>query len=377
MVGPHNNKLHRISNVFESFRRKFSYVNNLVQKSLISKLDQLTNQIQMIEFHIEEVKNVKNNIERDIRTEYSQMIENLRGEEGKKLAILQYDSAILQKEINKIQDIINVVNDINMSESPDMIAFLLRYKQLNETVEMSIVKPFKKNIEVSTEDFPRELDEQREKLQGFEKMKKLLKAKDDIIWNLIQEKKLKDEKEIMKLKEKTQNEVAEWAKLSDKYAMELKKYHLICHFCGCYLEENTVNSICSKNCQEENKGSYSISLNIPSDLINTKRHFFASPKETPQTSKKETTLASKNLDNKPAASETLKNPFENNILNDTKLAPVYHSRSGSNSGNMRYSDESIKGKNIFFSLGIGDWGLGIGDWGFPNPQSPIPIKLIK
>ena len=30
-------------------------------------------------------------------------------------------------------------------------------------------------------------------------------------------------------------------------------------------------------------------------------------------------------------------------------------------------------------MGIGDWGLGIGDWGLgigPNPQSPIPIKLI-
>jgi len=28
----------------------------------------------------------------------------------------------------------------------------------------------------------------------------------------------------------------------------------------------------------------------------------------------------------------------------------------------------------------GDWGLGIGDWGLgigPNPQSPIPIILIK
>jgi len=28
-------------------------------------------------------------------------------------------------------------------------------------------------------------------------------------------------------------------------------------------------------------------------------------------------------------------------------------------------------------LGIGDWGLGIGDWPIPNPQSPIPIKLLK
>jgi len=31
-------------------------------------------------------------------------------------------------------------------------------------------------------------------------------------------------------------------------------------------------------------------------------------------------------------------------------------------------------------MGIGDWGLGIGDWGLgigPNPQSPIPMFLIK
>jgi len=29
---------------------------------------------------------------------------------------------------------------------------------------------------------------------------------------------------------------------------------------------------------------------------------------------------------------------------------------------------------------VGDWGLGIGDWGLgpiPNPQSPIPKKIIK
>jgi hypothetical protein len=27
-------------------------------------------------------------------------------------------------------------------------------------------------------------------------------------------------------------------------------------------------------------------------------------------------------------------------------------------------------------MGIGDWGLGIGDWPIPNPQSPIPKRLI-
>jgi len=33
-----------------------------------------------------------------------------------------------------------------------------------------------------------------------------------------------------------------------------------------------------------------------------------------------------------------------------------------------------------FYIFNGDWGLGIGDWGLgigPNPQSPIPIPMIK
>ena len=62
--------------------------------------------------NIDEIKSVKGQIERDIRTEYSNIIEQLRSEEGKKLAILQYESSILHKEMNKIEDIINVVNVI-------------------------------------------------------------------------------------------------------------------------------------------------------------------------------------------------------------------------------------------------------------------------
>ena len=143
LIGPHNNKLHRVTNVFESFRKKFNNVNSLVQKSLLSKLDQLTNQIQFAEFHIDEIKNVKNSIEREIRAEYSEMIETLRSEEGKKLAILQYETSKLQKDINKIQDIISVVNDVNSNDNPDMIGFLLKYKQINENVELCLAKPFK------------------------------------------------------------------------------------------------------------------------------------------------------------------------------------------------------------------------------------------
>lgn len=142
-IGPHNNRLHKISNIFESFRKILNQLNNTVQKNLIYKLDELTNQIGIFEMKIDDVKNTKNSIEREIRTEYSGMIENLRSEEGKKLAILQYESAILQKELNKIHEIINQINEINYSENPDMVNFLLKSKHYQETIEESLTKPIK------------------------------------------------------------------------------------------------------------------------------------------------------------------------------------------------------------------------------------------
>jgi hypothetical protein len=39
-----------------------------------------------------------------------------------------------------------------------------------------------------------------------------LKLKDDIIWNLINDKKLKEENEINYIKEKSHNEISEWGK---------------------------------------------------------------------------------------------------------------------------------------------------------------------
>lgn len=43
-------------------------------------------------------------------------------------------------------------------------------------------------------------------------MKRLLKVKDDLIWNLIIEKRKETEKELNELKDKHHNEVSEWAK---------------------------------------------------------------------------------------------------------------------------------------------------------------------
>ncbi len=299
---------------------------------------------------MEQIKNVKTSIERDIRGEYSQLMENLRSEEGKKLAILQYESASVIKEINKIQDIINILNEINMADSPDMIAFLLRYKQLNETLELVLAKPIKNNIEIPSDDFSRDLEERKRKLNKYEKLKGLIKAKDDIIWSLLNENKIKEELEFSHFKEKTHNEISEWVKLSDKYAIELKKYQLVCHFCGCYLEENTVNSLCKNNTKECNEKGSLTSKTVPSDLLDSKRHYFGHPN-------KEFEMSLSKLDNreKPheleevekimkASLKDFKNPFENNILNDPKFKD-YRALSTSPMKIPRYSDDNIKCKS--------------------------------
>jgi len=40
----------------------------------------------------------------------------------------------------------------------------------------------------------------------------------------------------------------EWARLVDRYAAELKKYELICGFCGQVLSDLNINSECADNC---------------------------------------------------------------------------------------------------------------------------------
>ena len=207
------------------------------------------------------------------------------------------------------------------------------------------------------DDFPREIEERREKLEKYDKMKKLIKTKDDIIWNLLCEKKEREEKNLNQLKEKAHNEISEWVKLSDKYAMELKKYDLICNFCGCFMEETTINTACNKNGPDDVKNNL-CKGNVPADCEGNRRHYFGRPIDDQVKTQSLKTQASANIhilspknekisnnlndEIKSKASQSQKNPFENNILNDSKFAS-YRSRSSSPPGNLRYSDENIKG----------------------------------
>ncbi len=55
---------------------------------------------------------------------------------------------------------------------------------------------------------------------------------------------------------------------------------MVCHFCGCFLDETVINTLCLKNSntvKPEERGAYTIST-ISQEYFNTKRHFFGTPK---------------------------------------------------------------------------------------------------
>ena len=289
MIGPHNNKLHKIVSISDSFKNKFVYINKIANKQLVGKYKQMLQQLKYLESLSKEIKNNKNIIEREIRSEYSKHFENLNSVCGKKFAVINFESNNLQKDLNNLTELINYINDISNNESPDMIA--------NNMIDNSLSKPINNNIEINMNDFPREVEQKQMMLNIYEQLENLSKYKDEIIWRILMDKNKKifnneenknnyDENDF-KINEETKIEIQKWAKLSDKYAAELQKYYLVCQFCGCILDENTVNTFCDKNNSSlaaNNNGindeKLLVSFKPKEDIYGNKRHYFVTPKDS-------------------------------------------------------------------------------------------------
>lgn len=179
---------------------------------------------------------------------------------------------------------------------PDQLQFLHKYRQLNDNIEYAITKHFKVDIDVLPNDLPRELAERRVLMDHYEEQRKLLKFKDDVIWKLSQELKKKYDYFQDEFDKETRNEMNEWARLVDRYGSELKKFELVCSFCGQHMSDHNVNSDCQENNQNNMRGRASASQNSinmgsdighismyytedepPMDFVGKKRHFFGKP----------------------------------------------------------------------------------------------------
>lgn len=61
---------------------------------------------------MEEVRTVKQVIERDIRNEYAGLIERLKSAEGVKTAVLSHDLSEVQQDITRIDEILMFMEEI-------------------------------------------------------------------------------------------------------------------------------------------------------------------------------------------------------------------------------------------------------------------------
>ena len=277
--GPHNNSnCHKVVSIFDSFKLKINYLNKIVFNKLNIKYQQLMNQYNILENISNEIKRNKNKIMNNLQKNLNDKIENLVLLEGKKLAILNYNSTSIQKEINIIQEIINNITEYNNCEPQEMLNFIFKFPKLNEMTENIIAKKINKNIEINFNDFPKEENEKRKKLYIYNQLIELNNIKDEIIWKILTEHKYyHNEKEILN---KSINEIKEWEKLSNKYALELEKYNLICYFCGCILDEKTINSDCEKKLDYDDENFLNDNEELfgglidKEELINSKRHYF-------------------------------------------------------------------------------------------------------
>jgi hypothetical protein len=62
MIGPHNNKLHKIVNIIDSYRKNLNYINMMKNKNMSNKYNELMNQIQYLDNISKQIKE-KNNTE--------------------------------------------------------------------------------------------------------------------------------------------------------------------------------------------------------------------------------------------------------------------------------------------------------------------------
>ena len=301
--GPHNSNLHNVCNIIEIYKKKFYEIKNLIEMKIKDKLNENVNKINYYNYIGNCIRDYKENIEKNIRKEFNNKIENINGIFGKKLAIINYESSMLQKDFNVVIEICNFVNEIK--ENGDMILFLLKYKHINEIIENQIAKPEynnnnlyneinSNNNEINSNNNNNDVITSFEKndiLNKYKRYEKLNKIKDEIIWKMLKDNNnninnnnilnISNNTEILN---KTKMEIEEWAKLSDKFANELNKYNLICCFCKKNLDENIINEVCEKNINNNNNNNFNNDDNnyiFNEDLIGTGRHFFVKNNTNP------------------------------------------------------------------------------------------------
>jgi len=275
MLGPHNNQFHRINTLGDAYKSRVVMIHQLITSSLLTKRDQLIAQLYRIDHRIEEIRQVKTIIERDIKTEFAGLLERLRVAEGVKLTVLNHEIALLQKDIEQINDIVRIVNELT-GDNAEPLEFLLKCEKLNDMIEFTLTKPFNTKITVDAKDLPKELIDKRDKIDKINVVQTVVRMKDDVVYEMMKEHEVQKVNIVSNITKAAQVEINEWTKLTDKFSDALKNFHKICFYCGCVLDERNVNASCNFNNRTILPTGFGYTTSVPERTWHgTRRHFFS------------------------------------------------------------------------------------------------------
>lgn len=100
-------QLHRILKITDAYRSRVFYLSEAIRTNLVDKRDKIIAQLHRLEYRVEEIRFVKNIIERDIRSEYGGYLERLKSSEGTKLTVLSHEMSVLQRDVDSINELGN------------------------------------------------------------------------------------------------------------------------------------------------------------------------------------------------------------------------------------------------------------------------------
>ena len=89
--------------------------------------------------------------------------------------MINFESNNLQKDLNDLSELENYINDLINNESPDMINFLLKFKQLNNMIENILSKPINTHFEMNMDDLPKDVEQKQQMLKLYDQLENLSK----------------------------------------------------------------------------------------------------------------------------------------------------------------------------------------------------------
>ena len=299
-MGPHNTPLHKIASLFQVYKKFLDIGKTYINGPLKEKTMKIEELMLQIDNALNDSKSRAKELLRQISAEYEDVLEKINKLDGNKKAELSFNSSEFQKDMLNIQRILETLDQKNLSyysnenggsklsieedENDRMIDFLLQYKTLITEIDQLISKPINKIMTKEDEEkilnWPKELNDSKEKLITYEKYKRLNKVKDDIIWKLLTTPYEERCPELFEIEKKSNEEISKWTQLIEKTKLELSKYNLVCAYCGINLEDG-MNSVCPINTPQN---QFDVNRNYTNDIppeqaLGTDKHFFAEPNE--------------------------------------------------------------------------------------------------